>query len=119
MNWPDSAIPESTNPATSGTFFLRLSKSAHPRPSRLAPHSGNEASALVFARERADIAELPGFLCWLRVSILRAPREDNGALRCRRNKIELDHVPGNGLLARAEMPTRAVASVIPLCGKKR
>ena len=59
------------------------------------------------ARERADIDELHRFLCTLGATIIRAPREDQWApgyysLRFEDPdgiRLELNHVPGKGLLA--------------------
>jgi catechol 2,3-dioxygenase-like lactoylglutathione lyase family enzyme len=59
------------------------------------------------ARERADVDELHGFLCTLGVTIVRAPREDQWALGYYSIlfedpdgvRLELNHVPGKGLLA--------------------
>jgi catechol 2,3-dioxygenase-like lactoylglutathione lyase family enzyme len=59
------------------------------------------------ARERADIDELHGFLCSLDVKIIRAPREDQWAPGYYSLlfedpdgiRLELNHVPGKGLLA--------------------
>jgi len=58
------------------------------------------------ARERADIDELHGFLCTLGVNIIRAPREDQWAPGYYSLlfedpdgiRLELNHVPGKGLL---------------------
>ena len=59
------------------------------------------------ARERADVDELHGFLCSLGVTIIRAPREDQWAPGYYSLlfqdpdgiRLELNHVPGKGLLA--------------------
>jgi catechol 2,3-dioxygenase-like lactoylglutathione lyase family enzyme len=59
------------------------------------------------ARERADVDELHGFLCSLDVKIIRAPREDQWAPGYYSllfedpdgMRLELNHVPGKGLLA--------------------
>jgi catechol 2,3-dioxygenase-like lactoylglutathione lyase family enzyme len=59
------------------------------------------------ARERADIDELHGFLCSLDVKIIREPREDQWAPGYYSLlfedpdgiRLELNHVPGKGLLA--------------------
>jgi catechol 2,3-dioxygenase-like lactoylglutathione lyase family enzyme len=58
------------------------------------------------ARERADVDELHGFLCTLGVRIIRAPREDRWAPGYYSLlfedpdgiRLELNHVPGKGLL---------------------
>ena len=58
-------------------------------------------------RERADVDELHGFLCSLGVTIIRAPREDQWAPGYYSLlfedpdgiRLELNHVPGKGLLA--------------------
>ena len=58
------------------------------------------------ARERADIDELHAFLCTLGVTIIRAPREDRWAPGYYSLlfedpdgiRLELNHVPGKGLL---------------------
>ena len=62
------------------------------------------------ARERVDVDELHGFLCSLGVPIVRAPREDQWAPGYYSVlfedpdgiRLELNHVPGKGLLASAE-----------------
>jgi catechol 2,3-dioxygenase-like lactoylglutathione lyase family enzyme len=59
------------------------------------------------ARERADIDELHDFLCAMGTTILRAPREDGWAPGYYSLlfedpdgiRLELNHVPGKGLLA--------------------
>ena len=59
------------------------------------------------ARERGDVDELHGFLCSLGVTIIRAPREDQWAPGYYSLlfedpdgiRLELNHVPGKGLLA--------------------
>jgi catechol 2,3-dioxygenase-like lactoylglutathione lyase family enzyme len=59
------------------------------------------------ARERADVDELHVFLCSLGVTIIRAPREDQWAPGYYSIlfedpdgiRLELNHVPGKGLLA--------------------
>jgi catechol 2,3-dioxygenase-like lactoylglutathione lyase family enzyme len=59
------------------------------------------------ARERADVDELHAFLCAMDTRIIRAPREDNWAPAYYSLlfedpdgiRLELNHVPGKGLLA--------------------
>ena len=75
--------------------------------------SSSSASACIIcdlcfrARQRADIDELHGFLCSLDVKIIRAPREDQWAPGYYSLlfedpdgiRLEINHVPGKGLLA--------------------
>ena len=61
------------------------------------------------ARERADVDDLHGFLCSLDVKIIRAPREDQWAPGYYSLlfedpdgiRLEVNHVPGRGLLGDA------------------
>src|ERR1700687_5130962 len=87
------------------------SRSGRRRPSTPALRSSRTASACTIcvfrARERADVDELHGFLCSLGVTIVRAPREDQWAPGYYSLlfedpdgiRLELNHVPGKGLLA--------------------
>jgi catechol 2,3-dioxygenase-like lactoylglutathione lyase family enzyme len=69
------------------------------------------------ARERADVDELHAFVSQLGAKIIRAPREDSWAPGYYSVlfedpdgiRLEINHVPGRGLLDSAAKPSRATA----------